>query len=253
MLFHTHIFGPIHSRRLGNSLGINLLPNEGKVCSFDCIYCECGLNRDGRADTVLASRAGIRQELEDFLLAYTGADKPAIDTFTFAGNGEPTVHPEFAGIVDDVILLRNRYQPDAVVSVLTNAWQLDREEVCGALLKVDNCILKLDSAVSDTVRRINQPVNPHFDLDAQIARLARFSGRCVVQTMFLRGLGVDNTTDAEVEAWIQALRRIAPRQVQLYSLDRPAPVADLQKVPVETLRSIAARVEQYGLETQVVG
>lgn len=253
MLFHTHVFGPIHSRRLGRSLGINLLPNEGKICSFDCVYCECGLNKDGRGDSVLAARGELRADLEAFLRGYEAEAKPPIDSFTFAGNGEPTLHPQFAGIVDDVTLLRDRYQPGAAVSALTNAWQLDRAEVVEALLKVDRCMLKLDSALPDTVRRMNRPVNPSFDMEEQLDRLAAFGGRCVVQTMFLRGPEFDNTTDEEVDAWLGALQRIAPRQVQLYSIDRPVPVGGLEKVDAAVLRSIAARVEERGIATLVAG
>ena len=253
MLFHKHIFGPIISRRLGVSLGINLLPNEGKICSFDCIYCECGFNKDGRADTRLASREELRADLAAFLNEYAEGNNRPINTITFAGNGEPTLHPEFEGIVDDTLALRNQYAPEAQVSVLTNAWHLDKPEVVRALRKVDNCMLKLDSAIPETVAKLNRPVNPHFDLDRHIDQLASFGKSCIVQTLFVRGAGVDNTTDEEVSAWIKALVRIAPRQVQLYPIDRKTPMEGLEKVPVEELRSIAAKVEKLGIETQVIG
>lgn len=253
MLFHSHVFGPLKSRRLGVSLGINVLPNEGKLCSFDCVYCECGLNADGRGDTQLVSPSDLEKELEDFLIQYTREQKTPIDTFTFAGNGEPTLHPQFAQLVDVVASLRNKYQPKAQVSVLTNAWQLNKPEVLQALRKVDMCALKLDSALPDTVLRINRPVNPHFNMEEQLQSLENFGPEAVVQTMLVRGAGVDNTTEPELAALTQAICRIRPRQVQLYSIDRKTPIEGLQKVPVDELQAFAVRLQALGIATQVVG
>lgn len=251
MLFDTVIFGPIKSRRLGVSLGINLLPQHGKICSFDCIYCECGLNADGREDTQLPTREQVRKALEEKLIAYKQADGEPIDTFTFAGNGEPTLHPDFKDIVLDTQKLRNQYYPDAKISVLTNAWQLDKPMVLEGLRQVDNAILKLDSAIPSTLLSMNRPVSPTFSMDTLIEQLASFSGLCIIQTMFLRGAGVDNTTPAEIEAWLGALKRIQPSLVQLYSIDRKVPIEGLAHVGEEELKSIAAQVQKLGLKTLV--
>lgn len=251
MLFDTIIFGPIKSRRLGVSLGVNLLPQHGKICSFDCIYCECGLNADGREDTQLPTRQQVRKALEEKLIAYKQAGGEPIDTFTFAGNGEPTLHPDFKEIVLDTQKLRNQYYPDAKISVLTNAWQLDKPAVLEGLRQVDNAILKLDSAIPSTLLNMNRPVSPTFNMDTLIEQLASFRGQCIVQTMFLRGAGVDNTTPAEIEAWLGALKRIQPSLVQLYSIDRKVPIEGLAHVGEEELKSIAAQVQKLGLKTLV--
>ena len=251
MLFDTIIFGPIKSRRLGVSLGVNLLPQHGKICSFDCIYCECGLNADGREDTQLPTRQQVRKALEEKLIAYKQAGGEPIDTFTFAGNGEPTLHPDFKDIVLDTQKLRNQYYPDAKISVLTNAWQLDKPAVLEGLRQVDNAILKLDSAIHSTLLSMNRPVSPTFNIDTLIEQLASFRGQCIVQTMFLRGAGVDNTTPAEIEAWLGALKRIQPSLVQLYSIDRKVPIEGLEHVGEEELKAIAAQVKKIGLKTLV--
>ncbi|MED9995662.1 MAG: radical SAM protein [Paludibacteraceae bacterium] len=251
MLFNTIIFGPIKSRRLGISLGINLLPQNGKICSFDCIYCECGLNKDGREDTQIPTRQQVKENLEATLKAYKQADGEPIDTFTFAGNGEPTLHPHFAEIVLDVQKLRNSYYPDAKISVLTNAWQLDKPAVLDGLRLVDNAILKLDSAVPQTLLAMNRPVSPTFSMENLVEQLASFQGRCIIQTMFLRGAGVDNTTPTEIAAWLGALKRIQPSLVQLYSINRKVPIEGLEHVSEEELKTIAAEVKKLGIKTLV--
>lgn len=256
MLFNTTIFGPIHSRRLGTSLGVNLEPDNGKICSFDCIYCECGLNVDGRNDRNIPTLEEVSQALENKLVEYNSdASNPPIDTITFAGNGEPTLHPQFAAIIDMTLAMRDRYAPKAKVSVLTNAWQISRQSVAEALMKVDNNILKLDSAIASTVSLIDRPVNPHFDLDRHIDELARFRHNGIIQTMFLRGevdgVVIDNTTEAEVSAWLSALRRIEPRMVQVYSIDRKTPYDTLVAVPKDELEAIAARVRAAGFDVYV--
>lgn len=250
-MFDTIIFGPIKSRRLGISLGINLLPQHGKICSFDCIYCECGLNKDGRDDTQLPTRMQVKQALEQKLVAYKQAGGEPIDTFTFAGNGEPTLHPEFSAIVLDVQKLRNSYYPDAKLSVLTNAWQLDKPAVVDGLRLVDNAILKLDSAIPQTLISMNRPVSPTFSMDKLIEQMASFQGRCIVQTMFLRGAGVDNTTPEEIAAWLGALKRIQPSLVQLYSINRKVPIEGLEHVDEDELQAIAAQVKKLGIKTLV--
>lgn len=254
ILFHDTIFGPIHSRRLGTSLGINLTPNDGKICSFDCIYCEAGYNAQGTGTTGISPREEVRTLLEQKLAAMK-ANGDRLDVITFSGNGEPTLHPDFNGVVDDVIALRDRYYPQVKISVLSNSTMIDRPAVVEALKKVDNNILKLDSAIDRTMRLIDRPVNRNFNVADLIERLKQFSGQCIVQTMMLRGEHegerIDNTTDEEVEALLAAYLEIRPMEVMLYSIDRATPEENLQKVPKEELETIAERLRAKGIKVQV--
>lgn len=255
VLFHETIFGPIHSRRLGTSLGVNLSPVDGKVCSFDCLYCEAGFNAQGPGNTGLPSRERVRELLESRLSAMKAAGE-GLDVITFSGNGEPTLHPEFEGIIDDTMALRDRYFPNVKISVLSNATQLHRPEVVAALKRVDNNILKLDSAVENTMRLLDRPNSPGFTVDKVVGQLEGIGRGCIVQTMILRGeydgKTVDNTTDAEVEALIAAYKRIKPREVMLYLIDRRTPARTLEKVDREELERIADRVRsEAGVEVQV--
>lgn len=254
ILFHDTIFGPIHSRRLGTSLGINLTPNDGKICSFDCIYCEAGYNAQGTGTTGISPREEVRTLLEQKLAAMK-ANGDRLDVITFSGNGEPTLHPDFNGVVDDVIALRDRYYPQVKISVLSNSTMIDRSAVVEALKKVDNNILKLDSAIDRTMRLIDRPVNRNFNVADLVERLKQFSGQCIVQTMMLRGEHegerIDNTTDEEVEALLAAYLEIRPMEVMLYSIDRATPEENLQKVPKEELETIAERFRAKGIKVQV--
>lgn len=254
ILFHDTIFGPIHSRRLGTSLGINLTPNDGKICSFDCIYCEAGYNAQGTGTTGISPREEVRTLLEQKLAAMK-ANGDRLDVITFSGNGEPTLHPDFNGVVDDVIALRDRYYPQVKISVLSNSTMIDRPAVVEALKKVDNNILKLDSAIDRTMRLIDRPVNRNFNVADLVERLKQFSGQCIVQTMMLRGEHegehIDNTTDEEVEALLAAYLEIRPMEVMLYSIDRATPEENLQKVPKEELEIIAERFRAKGIKVQV--
>lgn len=254
VLFHETIFGPIHSRRLGASLGVNLSPRDGKVCSFDCIYCEAGFNAQGPGTTGLPSREEVRSQLEAKLKSMRDGGEP-LDVITFSGNGEPTVHPNFEGIVEDTVALRNQYFPDVKISVLCNSTMLDREGVCRALRLVDNNILKLDSALTSTIRQIDQPISPNFTAEKVISQIAEFGSQCIVQTMILRGSYngqlVDNSTEEEIRALIEAYQQIKPRQVMLYSIDRQTPAKELEKVSREELERIAERVRQAGIDVLV--
>lgn len=250
VLFHDTIFGPIHSRRLGTSLGVNLSPRDGKVCSFDCLYCEAGFNAQGPGTSGLPSRAEVRAQLRARLQAMHDAGGP-LNVITFSGNGEPTLHPDFEGIVDDVIALRDEFYPDVKISVLTNSTRLGSEAVCRALRKVDNNILKLDSAVEATMRRLDRPNDPAFTVDRVIGQLKQFGGTGIIQTMILRGDGIDNTTDAEIDALIAAYKAIEPREIMLYSIDRKTPDATLHKVERPELDAIAARIAAAGLNVKV--
>ena len=254
ILFHSTIFGPIHSRRLGSSLGVNLSPNDGKVCSFDCVYCEAGYNSQGAGTTGLPRREDVSQELEMKLKSMIEASEH-LDVITFSGNGEPTLHPQFAEIIDDTIALRDKYFPQVKISVLCNSTRLGDESVVAALRKVDNNILKLDSAITSTMRLIDQPASPSFTSEGVIEQIAQFSGQCVVQTMFLRGehdgKNIDNTTIEEVEALIRAYKRISPRQVMIYSIDRKTPEQKLEKVSREELEAIASQMCREGINVTV--
>ena len=255
VLFHSTIFGPIHSRRLGVSLGVNLSPSDGKVCSFDCIYCEAGYNAQGKGTTGLPLREKVKSDLQRKLSQMKEKGEP-LDVITFSGNGEPTLNPEFPEIIDDVIALRDEYYPDAKVSVLTNSTRIFTPAVAEALKKVDNNILKLDSAIEPTMRLIDQPTSKQFTVERVIDSLKQFRGTGIIQTMMLRGehdgQRVDNTTPDEIEALIKAYNEIKPREVMIYSLDRSTPEERLQKVPKEELEAIGKRIEaETGIKVQV--
>jgi wyosine [tRNA(Phe)-imidazoG37] synthetase (radical SAM superfamily) len=247
VLFHQTIFGPIHSRRLGTSLGVNLSPIDGKVCSFDCLYCEAGYNAQGPGKAGLPDAESVLEQLEQ-KLADMKQRGENLDVITFSGNGEPTMHPRFADIIDGTIALRDKYFPNVKISVLTNSTRLDRPDVVAALRRVDNNIAKLDSAIDATITALDRPTNRALDAKTFIAWLSQFPGQVIVQTMFTRGshdgVPVDNTTDTEINALIDAYRTIAPRQIMIYSLDRPTPELSLQKVPREELENIGQRISQ---------
>lgn len=256
VIFHSTIFGPIHSRRLGTSLGINLMPDDGKICSFDCLYCEAGYNAQGPGTTGLPSRADVAGMLESKLSQMKAAGEN-LDVITFSGNGEPTLHQDFGGIIDDTIALRDKYFPGVKISVLTNATRLGRQSVARALAKVDNNILKLDSAIAETVEALDRP-SAGYDLDRVMEQIASFGKSAIVQTMICRGEHdgklIDNSTDAEVEALIEAYRRINPGEIMIYTIDRPTPEVKMQRVSRQELDAIAARItEATGISVQVSG
>ena len=254
VLFHSTIFGPIHSRRLGTSLGVNLSPDDGKICSFDCLYCEAGFNAQGPGTTGLPPRAAVRELLEK-KLSEMNSNGERLDVITFSGNGEPTLHPDFEGVIDDTVALRNKYFPDVKISVLSNSTRLAEKGVCDALRKVDNNILKLDSAITHTMRLIDRPNSPEFTSERVIEQLAGFGKDCIVQTMILRGTHdgqvIDNTTDAEIDALIEAYKNIKPAEVMLYSLDRKTPEQNLVKVEKDELEQIAEKIRSNGIKVQV--
>jgi wyosine [tRNA(Phe)-imidazoG37] synthetase (radical SAM superfamily) len=254
-LFDQIIFGPIQSRRLGLSLGVNLLPIDAKICSFNCIYCECGFNTTMQ-ESPIPNREQVRETLEAKLKEMV-AEGQIPDVITFAGNGEPTLHAEFEGIIDDTIALRNTYCPTAKVSVLSNSTRVHKPHVFGALNKVDNNILKFDSAIDRTMKLMDQPVGKHINVAWFIEHLKKFKGKLIIQTMFLRGEvngeKLDNTTNEEVEAWLNALKEINPQQVMIYSLDREAPTQNLQKVNVDELNAIAEKAKAKGFDVSVAG
>ena len=249
IIFPSPIFGPIHSRRLGVSLGINLLPDDGKVCSFDCIYCECGFNAEHRTKKLLPTREEVRTALEEKLKDMQ-ANGPAPDVLTFAGNGEPTAHPHFPEIIEDTLALRDKYFPKAKVSVLSNSTFIDRPAVFEALNKIDNNILKLDTVDEEYIHLLDRP-NGKYSVKKIIERMKEFKGNCIVHTMFLKGgyqgKDMDNTSDKYVLPWIEAVKEIAPRQVMIYTIDRETPDHDLQKATHEELDRIVALLEKEGI------
>ncbi|MEA4985128.1 hypothetical protein SDC9_38495 [bioreactor metagenome] len=252
-LFDKIIFGPVRSRRLGVSLGVNLLPVDAKICSFDCIYCECGFNTTMQ-ESPLPTREQVYAALEAKLREMVAANELP-DVITFAGNGEPTLHTQFKDIIDDTIALRDRYCPEAKVSVLSNSTRIHKPAVFRALQQVDNNILKFDSAIESTVQRLDRPVSKQFTVNRQIEDLKRFNGNLIIQTLFLRGKlkdgVIDNTTEEEVSLWLEALKIIRPKQVMIYSIDRETPTKGLEKVPLETLQQIAERTRKIGFEVMV--
>jgi wyosine [tRNA(Phe)-imidazoG37] synthetase (radical SAM superfamily) len=250
IIYPSPIFGPVKSRRLGISLGINLLPADGKVCTFDCIYCECGLNATRRTKSSLPTREEVAEALEKKLMEMKEHGELP-DVLTFAGNGEPTIHPHFGEIIDDTIALRDRLCPAAKVSVLTNATLITRDAVFEALEKVDNNILKLDTVESTYISAIDRPTGK-YDVNTIIDRMRAFNGKAVIQTMFLKGevdgKDMDNTGDSYVMPWIATVKEIAPREVMIYTIDRETPVSGLQKATREELDRIVALLAKEGIK-----
>ena len=253
ILFDQIIFGPIHSRRLGLSLGVNLLPVDAKICSFDCVYCECGFNTTVH-ESVIPNRKQVQEALE-VKLGMMVSEGQIPDVITFSGNGEPTLHTDFEGIIDDTLELRNKYCPSAKVSVLSNATRIHKPHVFAALQKVDNNILKFDTAVDDTLQLMDRPVSKLINVAWLIEHLKRFDGNLIIQTMFLRGeydgKKIDNTTNVEASAWLKALKEINPKQVMIYSLDRETPAKNLVKVSFEEMNAIADKAREMGFKVSV--
>ena len=250
MLFNSIVYGPIRSRRLGISLGVNLMPTTAKLCSFDCVYCECGWNQ-----SVMNPQLPTREQVYKALSTQLSSLKIQPDVITFSGNGEPTMHPDFLRIIQDTCTLRDQYCPSAKVSVLSNSTQLGRKDVVEALRLCDNRILKLDSAIDSTMRLIDQPINHQLTVAQVIEWLRVFNGDFILQTCFLRGenhgLVIDNTTPHELEAWYQAVDILHPKQVMIYVIDRATPLQTLEKIPAEQMQSIAQPLRDKGIDVIV--
>lgn len=253
MLFGEIVYGPIRSRRLGVSLGIELMPLDHKLCTFDCVYCECGFNQP-ISHPLLPTRQEVAQALSDKLQSLS-REGVHIDVLTFSGNGEPTLHPDFSGIIEDTCALRDRWYPQAQVSVLSNATQLGRPDVTEALRRCDKRILKLDSATDTMMRRIDRPVRPDLTVAQIEEQLSRFEGDFILQTCFLRGEykgeTIDNTTSEELAAWYAAVERLRPAQVMIYVIDRATPVQNLQKIPRSEMERIAAPLQAKGIDVLI--
>ena len=248
IIYPSPIFGPVHSRRLGLSLGINLLPADGKVCSFDCIYCECGFNEDHRPSLPLPTRSEVALKLEERLRQMT-AEGQLPDVLTFAGNGEPTCHPHFPEIIDDTLALRDRYCPEAKVSVLSNSTLIHNQRVHEALMRVDNNILKLDTVDPLYIKKVDHPAGA-YDLSRIIDCMKAFRGHVIIQTIFLHGPGVSNTGDEYVLPWLDVVKEIRPQEVMVYTIDRETPDPTLTKATHEELDGIRDRVIAAGIPCQ---
>lgn len=250
MLFDTIVYGPIHSRRLGVSLGINLMPTIAKLCTFDCVYCECGWNQPV-SHPLLPTREQVREALSLKL----SSQSSQLDVITFSGNGEPTLHPDFLGIIHDTCTLRDQYCPQAKISVLSNSTQLGRPDVVEALRLCDNRILKLDSAIDATMHLIDQPVNPNLSVEQIAQWLSVFKGDFTLQTCFLRGEYngqiIDNTTSEELSAWYAMVQRLQPKHVMIYVIDRATPLQNLSKIPAPEMEAIAAPLRKKGINVIV--
>lgn len=252
--YTSPIFGPVHSRRLGISLGINLLPDDGKWCSFDCIYCECGLNKYKRTKnplpTVTEVIDGLRKKLQELK-----TDNILPDVLTFAGNGEPTMHPDFSEIARKVISIRDEYCPDAKISILSNSTQIHRDDIRETLMLFDNSILKLDTVDYDYIMRVDRPEGK-FDIGNVVDNMCKLKGNIIVQTMFMKGVdennvSIDNTGDIYVEPYIEILKRINPKQVMIYTIDRETPISSLEKATHDELDSIAERIRKAGIKVSI--
>ena len=249
--FDDIVFGPIFSRRLGSSLGVNLLPSKGKLCNFDCVYCECGWNKDGMGDRKFPEFADVQEALEE-KMAKAAEDGTGVDSITFSGNGEPTMHPDFPKVIDLTLRLRDRYFPNAKVSVLSNATLIGRPAVAEALMRVDNPILKIDASSDELIRKINKPAGS-YRLDEVIANLKKFEGRFILQTMFLRSPDFDTAAPEALARWMDIVRELKPREVMVYTIDRETPDQALGKYTVDEMTEMVRPLIEEGYSIQIRG
>lgn len=251
MIREKIVFGPIFSRRLGSSLGINLLPENGKFCNFDCIYCECGWNRDGRGDKRLPGAEDLRRALDE-KLNECKEQGIAIDSITFSGDGEPTLNPDFPEMIDITLALRDKYYPSAKVSVLSNATMVHKDEVFGALQKVDNPIMKIDAPTDELASLINHPA-PGYSVRSTVESLKRFDGAFVLQTMFLKSCDFDSSEPGQLNAWFDIVRELKPREIMVYTIDRETPQKDLVRFSAEQMSEMVKPLVEEGFKVQVKG
>lgn len=249
--FDDIVFGPIFSRRLGSSLGVNLLPSKGKLCNFDCVYCECGWNKDGRGDNRFPTLEEIEQALQE-KISKAAAEGVNIDSITFSGNGEPTMHPDFPQVIDVTLRLRDEFFPNAKVSVLSNATMIGRKPVAEALMKVDNPILKIDASSDELIEKINKPVGAYCLSDV-VEALKGFDGQFVLQTMFLRSPKFDTASPEALKAWMDIVRELKPREIMVYTIDRETPDKSLAKYTVEEMGEMVKPLIEEGYKIQIRG
>lgn len=251
MIREETVFGPIRSRRLGNSLGINLLPEKGKICNFDCIYCECGWNRDGMGDSVLPDAARVANRLKE-KLTILSREGTEIDSITFSGDGEPTLNPSFPQIIEDTLALRDKYYPSAKVSVLSNATRVHIPVVFDALRKVDNPIMKIDAPSNELASLINNPA-PGYDVDRVVKALKKFEGNFILQTMFLRSRNFDSSSETVLIPWKRIVRELRPREIMVYTIDRPTPEEGLEKFTSDEMRMLVLDLVEEGFNIRING
>ena len=253
MIREETVFGPIFSRRLGTSLGINLLPQKGKICNFDCIYCECGWNKDGRNDTVLPTAAKVRADLEN-MLEHLRRQEVKVDSITFSGDGEPTLNPEFPQIIDDTLALRDQLAPTAKVSVLSNATRVHLPQIFNALCKVDKPIMKIDAPTNELIARINKPA-PGYDIARVVEALKQFKGNFILQTCMLRSkeYDFDSSRPEVLDGWMEIVRQLRPREIMVYTIDRPTPAQGLEKFTVEEMTALVQPLIDEGFKLQIKG
>ena len=251
MIREETVFGPIFSRRLGSSLGINLLPEKGKICNFDCIYCECGWNADGRGDSVLPTASKVRTDLEHMLLRLQKEHTP-VDSITFSGDGEPTLNPEFPQIIDDTLRLRDLYYPQAKVSVLSNATRVHMPTVLAALRRVDNPIMKIDAPTNALATLINQPA-PGYDVQRVVKALEAFEGNFILQTCMLRGNNFDSASPEVIDGMLAIVRALRPREWMVYTIDRPTPMQGLTKFTPQEMKALVQPIIDEGIKVQIKG
>ncbi len=249
--FDEIVFGPIVSRRLGSSLGVNLLPSKGKLCNFDCVYCECGWNKDGMGDKAFPKFEDIEAALEE-KMSKLAAEGTQVDSITFSGNGEPTIHPDFPKVIDVTLRCRDKYFPNAKVSVLSNATMIGRPALAEALMKIDNPILKIDASSDELIMKINKPVG-HYRLDEVVEAMMRFDGNFVLQTMFLRSPEFDTAVPEALAKWMDIVRKVRPREIMVYTIDRETPDKSLGKYTVEEMTAFVRPLVDEGYKIQVRG
>ena len=249
--FDDIVFGPIYSRRLGSSLGVNILPSEGKFCNFDCVYCECGWNKDGVAQRRFPDLDQIVAAFQE-KMSFLASQGTKVDSITFSGNGEPTMHPQFPQVVDAVLECRDRYFPQAKVSVLSNAYLVVKPSVAQALKKVDNPILKIDASSDELIAMINKPVG-NYRLEETIAALKTFEGNFILQTMFLKSPDFDTASPEALDAWMNIVRQLHPREIMVYTIDRETPDKRLGKYTVEEMTAFVQPLLDEGYKIQIRG
>ncbi|MBI4244435.1 MAG: radical SAM protein [Planctomycetes bacterium] len=239
-LLSKYTYGPVESRRYGKSLGVNVLPPSVKVCSFNCPYCQLGWTyKKDIKEVKYPDSSEILKELEQRLTS-----EPQIDSITFSGNGEPTMHPDFLRIVRKTIELRNRYKPAAITTVLTDGVHIESEGILEALELIDNPMVKLDAGTEKMFKVVNIPM-VEITLRTVVDNILKLKKR-KIQTMFVKGR-IDNTVDEEVNAWLELLKEIQPQEVHIYSIDRYPADTRLEVVSREVLDKIASKVKFIGI------
>jgi wyosine [tRNA(Phe)-imidazoG37] synthetase (radical SAM superfamily) len=238
------IYGPVPSRRYGVTLGINLMPLGEKRCSLRCTYCQIGPERDPKRAVIFADLERLRREVT---LAVTTAQVP-IDAWVLSGNGESTLHPQFAQVVELLRLLREQLAPKTPLVLLTAGTELVRPEVLQACRALDEVAVKLDAGTQALYERLDMPWQP--TPVATVPRAASQLQNAIAQTLLVQG-SVDNTTDAEVAAWLDLLDLMQPQRVDLYTLARPPIEKALRPATAAVMAQVAEKARQRGFVVRV--